>query len=138
MVNLTGALGPGNTGTGNASQSFALQMSFDPSQINGGSPAAVAAAASNGFIYLGYRDATGQWINATAVNTAAGGPQVYGHNITDGNSGTGVERLSSGAAAGTAPFLDGAEWWHARQLGRVYRLREQLARQQVQLGQSVG
>jgi hypothetical protein len=61
VVDVSGVL----TTPGTAS-TFALEMSYDPSQLGG--PAAAATAASGGFLFLGYRDAsTGKWANATTV-----------------------------------------------------------------------
>ena len=49
VVNLSGV-----DVSGSRASAFALQMSYDPNQLGG--TAAAATAASNGFLYLGYRD----------------------------------------------------------------------------------
>jgi len=70
--------------TGSAASAYALQMSFDPTQI--GSATTIQNAASNGFLFLGFRDASGAWHNATAVN----GTTDAGVSVAGGNTGTGA------------------------------------------------
>jgi hypothetical protein len=62
VVNLNGA--------GNGTP-YAFQMTYDPNELGG--TAAAAAAATNGFLYLGYRDPnSGKWANAVLANSATG------------------------------------------------------------------
>src|SRR5207253_810967 len=63
VVNLNGISG----GTANA---YVLQMTYDPNELGG--TAAAASAASNGFLYLGYRQGNGQWVNAVNGNDVTG------------------------------------------------------------------
>jgi hypothetical protein len=84
VVNLSGI-------TGGSNSIYALQMTYDPSQLGG--PASVANAASGGFLYLGYRGADGKWHNATTTTQP------------DGNTGTGpgaVANFQGSFAAFTA------------------------------------
>ena len=70
VVNLTGV-------TGGSTSIYALQMTYDPSTLGG--TASAAAAASNGFLYLGYNTSAGttsHWVNAVAGNTGTGGQAV--------------------------------------------------------------
>jgi hypothetical protein len=98
VVNLTGISG----GTANT---FALEMSYDPSQLGG--TAGADSAASQGYLFLGYRSTTdGKWHNATITslsdgNTGTGGEAVTGYNGTWASfvAGNGV------TAANLASFL---------------------------------
>jgi hypothetical protein len=77
VVNITG-LG----GTGGTQSTFALQMWYDPAQLGGTGPAAIAA--SNGFLYLGYRSTVdGKWHNAVSTALADGNVGVGGSAVTD-------------------------------------------------------
>jgi hypothetical protein len=93
VVNLSGLGGATSNVSGGTATTFTLQMSYDPSELGG--TAAAATAASNGFLYLGYRSANGGWFNAVTVD----GTVVHGQTVTDGNTGTGS--LVSSAGFGT-------------------------------------
>ena len=93
VVNLTGVTPMNGSGTStstpgtNTADTFVMQMSYDNTQ---GLPGGEGAAASNGFIYLGFRSATnGQWYRATSTAVA------------DGNTANG----SNVYGGGTAPFI---------------------------------
>ena len=74
----------GGVGSGTAS-TYALQMSYDPNELGG--TAAADQAASNGFLYLGFRNPTsGKWFNATLVN----GTVTTAGTVTNGNDGVGT------------------------------------------------
>jgi hypothetical protein len=69
VVNLSGI-------TGGSNSIYVLQMTYDANELGG--PAGAAAAASGGFLNLGYRSTVdGLWHNATVTN------------LSDGNTGTG-------------------------------------------------
>jgi len=70
VVNLAGT-----APSGGAASSYALEMSYDPNQVALGTQG-VAYAASNGFLYLGYRNPSGSWVNAIQGNN--GGTQDNG------------------------------------------------------------
>ena len=71
VVNLQGI-------TGGASSVYTLQMTYAPGELGG--QAGAATAASGGFLFLGYRNSSGTWVNATTVagdgNTGVGGSVV--------------------------------------------------------------
>lgn len=90
VVNLTGVLGTSNTAT--SAQAFTLQMSYDPNQVSD-----YSTAASGGFLFLGYRDSSGNWHNATAVTgstqngtTVVGGDDSYGTQVLTTSQGNGT------------------------------------------------
>jgi hypothetical protein len=74
VVNLNGISGGTNC-------IYALQMTYDPNELGG--IAAAHAAASGGFLYLGYRGADGKWHNATTATQP------------DGNTGTGAGAVAN-------------------------------------------
>ncbi len=80
VVNLNGISG----GTANT---YVLQMTYDPNELGG--PGSDAIAASNGFLFLGYRQANGQWVNA--VN----GNDTIGSNPTSNYQGSYASFISS-------------------------------------------
>ncbi len=88
VVNLNGISG----GTANT---YVLQMTYDPNELGG--TAAAAGAASNGFLFLGYRSADGVWKNAASTGGTTG----------DGNTGTG-SNASSNVQGSYASFTAGA------------------------------
>jgi hypothetical protein len=87
VVNLSGIpLASGSFGTvsGSSASAFAFEMSYDPSQLGG--TAAANYDASNGYLYLGYRDPTsGKWFNAALPN---GTVLTYG-TVANGNDAAG-------------------------------------------------